>query len=52
MHDTGRLVLCKQTFLHVCFRLPESIHSWEAIPQALLVDGARLVKLRGSEADV
>jgi hypothetical protein len=34
---------------HVYLRLPESIPSWDAIPEALLVDCAQLVKANSIE---
>ena len=39
----------KLSSAHVYLRLPESIASWEAIPEALLVDCAQLVKANSIE---
>jgi hypothetical protein len=39
----------KLSSAHVYLRLPESISSWEAIPEALLVDCAQLVKANSIE---
>ncbi len=39
----------KLSSAHVYLRLPESIPSWEAIPEALLVDCAQLVKANSIE---
>ena len=41
----------KLSSAHVYLRLPESIPSWEAIPEALLVDCAQLVKANSIEGD-
>jgi predicted ribosome quality control (RQC) complex YloA/Tae2 family protein len=41
----------KLSSAHVYLRLPPSITSWEAIPQALLVDCAQLVKANSIEGD-
>jgi hypothetical protein len=41
----------KLSSAHVYIRLPESISSWEAIPDALLVDCAQLVKANSIEGD-
>jgi hypothetical protein len=39
----------KLSSAHVYLRLPDSISSWEAIPEALLVDCAQLVKANSIE---
>ena len=39
----------KLSSAHVYLRMPESIPSWEAIPEALLVDCAQLVKANSIE---
>jgi len=41
----------KLSSAHVYLRLPESISSWEAIPEALLVDCAQLVKANSIEGE-
>ena len=41
----------KLSSAHVYLRLPESIPSWEAIPEALLVDCAQLVKANSIEGE-
>ena len=41
----------KLSSAHVYLRLPESITSWEAIPDALLVDCAQLVKANSIEGE-
>ncbi|KAH9060197.1 cytoplasmic protein [Lactarius vividus] len=41
----------KLSSAHVYLRLPESIPSWEAIPEALLVDCAQLVKANSIEGN-
>lgn len=41
----------KLSSAHVYLRLPESISSWEAIPEPLLVDCAQLVKANSIEGD-
>jgi NFACT protein RNA binding domain len=41
----------KLSSAHVYLRLPESISSWEAIPDPLLVDCAQLVKANSIEGD-
>jgi predicted ribosome quality control (RQC) complex YloA/Tae2 family protein len=41
----------KLSSAHVYIRLPESISSWEDIPEALLVDCAQLVKANSIEGD-
>lgn len=41
----------KLSSAHVYLRLPESISSWEAIPEALLVDCAQLVKANSIEGN-
>ena len=41
----------KLSSAHVYLRLPESIASWEAIPDALLVDCAQLVKANSIEGE-
>jgi hypothetical protein len=39
----------KLSSAHVYLRLPESMSSWEAIPEAILVDCAQLVKANSIE---
>jgi len=41
----------KLSSAHVYLRLPGSISSWEAIPEALLVDCAQLVKANSIEGE-
>lgn len=41
----------KLSSAHVYLRLPESISSWETIPEPLLVDCAQLVKANSIEGD-
>jgi len=41
----------KLSSAHVYLRLPESISSWEVIPEPLLVDCAQLVKANSIEGD-